>query len=162
MFYLRVLDYAKWVPANWGSALRDIYKVHQNRDNCFFWSKCVYLPFKHQNILVFWSSCVKNFFHFKGESLSWPLVIDLWEPSILYLIHLSLSLFCYFVLFMCLFACFFFLLQFFCSTAVKKKQHGNKILLIIIILSGQYIIHTEHGLFKNWARQGKVRLCDFQ
>lgn len=85
---------------------------------------------------MFWSSCVKNFFHLKGESLSWPLVIDLWEPSILYLIHLSLSflLFCFVYVFVCLF--FFFVII--CSTAVKKKQHGNKIVLLIIILPGQY------------------------
>ena len=149
MFYLRVLDYIKWVPANRGSALRDIYwGVHQNHDNCFFWSKCVYLPFKHQNILVFWSSCVKNFFHLKGESLSWPLVIDLWEPSILYLIHLSLSLFfCYFVLFMCLFVCFFFCYNFFVLQLWRKNNMVIKLffLLLFCLVS---IIQTECGLFK--------------
>ena len=147
MFYLRVLDYIKWVPANRGSALRDIYwGVHQNRDNCFFWSKCVYLPFKHQNILVFWSSCVKNFFHLKGESLSWPLVIDLWEPSILYLIHLSLFflLFRFVYVFVCL---FFFCYNFFVLQLWRKNNMVIKLFLLLLFCLVS-IIHTEHGLFK--------------
>ena len=49
--------------------------------------KLLVLPFKYQNILVFWFSCVKNFFDLKGKSFSWPLVIDLRKPSILYLVH---------------------------------------------------------------------------
>ena len=156
MFYLRVLDYIKWVPANRGSALRDIYwGVHQNHDNCFFWSKCVYLPFKHQNILVFWSSCVNNFFHLKGESLSWPLVIDLWEPSILYLIHLPLSLL-FFVISFCLCVClfvFFYCYNFFVLQLWRKNNMVIKLffLLLFCLVS---IIQTECGLFK---KLGKAR-----
>lgn len=46
--------------------------------------KILVLPFKYQNILVFWFSCVKNFFDLKGKSFSWPIIIDLRKPSILY------------------------------------------------------------------------------
>ena len=105
------------------------------------------LPFKHQNILVFWSSCVKNFFHLKGESLSWPLVINLWEPSILYLIHLSLFFFSYFVLFMCLFVCLFFCYNFFVPQLWRKNNMVIKFFLLLLFCLVS-IIQTECGLFK--------------
>ena len=92
----------------------------------------------------------------------WSLISEN-HPFCIWFISLSLSFFCYFVLFMCLFVCFFFFCyNFFVLQLWRKNNMVTKLFFLLLLFCLVSIIQTECGLFKNWARQGKVRLSDFQ